>query len=89
MEEQKQPKKQISFEDAKPDDLAKGEINTKSVTPLDNDAVIELLKLYKKLRKEQVAREEEEALTKKFKKHETDKVITEPSTTVDAKPDKR
>lgn len=47
--------------------LAEGEIDAKSVIPADDDAVIQLLRLYKQLRKEQEARKRAEALVKKLK----------------------
>lgn len=56
--------------------LAEGEIDAKSVIPADDDAVIELLRLYKQLRKEQEARKRAEALVKKLKEATTTEAAT-------------
>lgn len=62
-----QPKQVVVVDgNAKPG-LAEGEIDAKSVIPADDDAVIQLLRLYKQLRKEQEARKRAEALVKKLK----------------------
>lgn len=68
--------------------LAEGEIDAKSVIPPD-DAVTELLRLYKKLRKEQEARKQAEALVKKLKEQQKQKEeVTVESSTATVKPEK-
>lgn len=58
--------------------LADGEIDAKSVIP--DDAVVELLRLYKKLRRELEVRKQQQALEQKLKETEESNKTT--STTV-------
>lgn len=63
-----QPTEQPLPAGAKPG-LGVGEIDAKSVIP--DDAVIQLLKLYRKLKEADDARKEQEALAEKQKENET------------------